>query len=465
MRILLALILFASVAHAAPAANGDLELARRLENAFVKVAEQASESVVVITSTRKTATSPGEEEDGPMPFEFFFRRYGAPSPREAQASGIILRRDGYILTNHHVIDGADELKVRLKDGRVLVATVIGSDVRTDVAVIRVATNELSAAALGDSDQVKPGQWAIAIGAPFEYDYSFTVGFVSAKGRSIQPRDGNAYEDFLQTDASINPGNSGGPLCDIEGRVIGMNTLIRGLNTGIGFAIPINLAKQVANQLIEHGKVTRPWLGIQIEPLTANKESSELFKDIPDGIVVRAIYPNTPAASSDLQPADVIVAVDGVSVQQPRDLQRAVLAKGVGQKLNLTVVRDGKRLNLSVSTGEQPEQMPGESRSTPAQPKAETALGLTVQTLTKDIADRLQLAETEGVVVTEVAEDSPSQAKDMRPGDVIAEVNRQPVRNTEEFRAALRKADMNKGVLLLVRRAGASTFVVLKETKP
>ncbi len=458
-----------------PPANGDLELARRLESAFVKVAEQASGSVVVINTTRKvrlssesTDTDEGMEQFEGTPFEFFFRRRGVPTPPrdiDSQGSGVILRPDGYILTNGHVVNRADTIKVRLKDGSELDAKVVGVDDRTDVAVIKVDSANLPAASLGDSDDVKVGQWAIAIGAPYELDYSFTVGFISAKGRSaVWSRAGSAYEDYIQTDASINPGNSGGPLCDIEGRVIGINTLIRGINRGIGFAIPINMARDIADQLIDKGKIVRPWIGIQIESLAENKELVETQKDLKDGVVVRAIYPDTPAAASDLKPADIIVAVDGVAVKTPRDLQRQILRKQVGQKLMIDVIRDGKPVTVALQTGELPSEIQLASRQTPSAPKVESSFGLTVQTLTKELADKLNLKNSEGVVVTDVADGSIAQQKGLQHGDVITEVDRNPVRTADELKAALAKADPEKGALLYVQREGTSTFVVLKDSK-
>ena len=335
----------------APLTDGDLELAHRLESAFEKVAAQASEPVVVISTKTKFEAKLNEDEDGGgggmeqfkgTPFEYFFRHHGMPGPApresEGQGSGVIIRADGYILTNNHVVDSADEIKVRLKDGREFDAKVVGSDPRTDVAVIKIDGKDLPVARLGDSDKVRVGQWAIAIGAPYELDYSFTVGFVSAKGRSaVWSRTGSAYEDYLQTDASINPGNSGGPLCDIEGRVIGINALIRGLNNGIGFAIPINMARDVADQLIDKGRIIRPWLGIGIEPLTDNKELSDTIKD---GVVVREIRPNTPAGKGGVKPADIIVGVDGVPVKSPKELQIQILHKKVGDTVTLDVVRGG-----------------------------------------------------------------------------------------------------------------------------
>ena len=460
----------------APAAgNGDLEIAHRLEAAFEKVADQASESVVVIITSRKAGSKRDDDGDQAAPnpfegtpFERFFRR-GPQTPEpgpDSQGSGIIMRADGFILTNNHVINGADKVDVRLKDGTKFEdAKVIGVDERTDVAVIKVDAKDLRAAKLADSDAVKVGQWAIAIGAPYELEYSFTVGFVSAKGRSavVQPG-GSAYEDYIQTDAAINPGNSGGPLCDIEGRVIGINTLIKGLNRGIGFAIPINMAREVADQLIEKGKVVRPWIGIEMLPLSEAKELVEDMKDVKEGVVVKTILPRTPASKSDLKPADVIVAVDGTKVKTPRDLQLLILRKGIGKPVALDVIRNGKPVKVALQTGELPDEPLLVSRERSGKSASESAFGLTVQTLTKELAKRLDLEDTEGVVVTEVTEGSLAEQKGLQHGDVITEVDRQPVHSTEEFQKAVGAGNAKKGVLLYVRRAGTSTFVVLKDNK-
>jgi len=452
--------------------NGDLDIARRLENAFVKVAEQASASVVVITSTRKYGAAGGEEGEEAIPrgfegtpFEYFFKRRGTPAPMpdiDSSGSGIIYRKDGYILTNQHVIDGANKIKVRLKDGREFAARVVGTDERTDVAILKVDADNLPAAQWGDSDKLRVGQWAIAIGAPYDLEYSFTVGFVSAKGRSaVFTRSGSAYEDYIQTDAAINPGNSGGPLCDIEGRVIGINTLIRGLNRGIGFAIPINLARPVADQLIAHGRVIRPWLGIAIAPLSENEELQQMSHR-KDGVVVQEIRPNTPAGKSNLKPADIIVAVDGVPVKTPRELQQQVLGKKIGQKVLLDVVRDGKPLQVPVETAEMKDETILTSRSPREESKTESAFGLTVETLKDDVARELGIEKGEGVVVTAVEEDSVAAEKGLMRGDVITEMNRRPIRNTADFKTALARADAKKGVLVYFRRGNASSFVVLKE---
>ena len=458
--------------------NGDLDLARRLENAFVKVAEQASQPVVVITTSRKldageAAAKEGEEGKGMppgfegTPFEFFFKRHGKQSPMpdiDSAGSGIIYRKDGYILTNQHVVDGADKIKVRLKDGRQFDATIVGVDERTDVAVIKVDAKDLPAAEFGDSGKIRVGQWAIAIGAPYELDYSFTVGFISAKGRNaVFSRTGSAYEDYIQTDAAINPGNSGGPLCDIEGRVVGINTLLRGLNRGIGFAIPINMARPVADQLIAKGRVIRPWLGVAIEALSENKELQEITK-LKDGVIVQEIRPGTPAANSGLQPADIITSVDGVAVKTPRELQQQVLSKKIGQKLALNVMRDGKQLKLHIQTAEMKDEVvvAAASRKPTEKPASETGFGLTVQTLTAELAKQLNVEPGEGVAVTDVAEGSTAAEKGVERGDVITEVDRHPVRNGADFKTAFAKGDAKKGVLVYLKRGTTSTFVVLKE---
>jgi serine protease Do len=308
--------------------------------------------------------------------------------------------------------------------------------------------------------MRVGQWAIAIGSPFELEYSFTVGFVSAKGRSaVFSRAGSAYEDYIQTDASINPGNSGGPLCNIEGQVIGMNTLIRGLNRGIGFAIPSNMVREIADQLIDSGHIVRPWIGIGIEPLADNKELSDTVKD---GVVVKEIRPNTPAAKSDLKQADIIVGVDGTPVKSPKELQLQILHTKVGQTVTLDVIRGGKPIKVAIQTAEMNDELRTASRRGGSRPKSESALGLTVQTLTKDLAKQFDVTESEGVVVTDVAEGSLAAEKGLQHGDVITEVDRVPVHNAEEFKAAMDKADAKKGVLIFLKHNGGSTFVVLKE---
>jgi Do/DeqQ family serine protease len=459
------------------ASNSDLELARHLEGAFERVAEQTSPSVVVITTKHKASAQSesqggddgenGQQFEG-SPFEFFFRHMPQQHPEfESQGSGVILRKDGYILTNQHVIDGGGQITVMMKDGTQFTnATVVGIDDRIDVAVIKVDGKNLPAAKLGDSDAVKVGQWAIAIGAPYELDYTFTVGVISAKNRSgVASHGGNAYEDYIQTDAAINPGNSGGPLCDIEGRVIGINTLIRGLNPGHpGFAIPISMAMDSADKIIKEGKVKRPWIGIGISEFSEDKDYAGLAKGVTEGVVVTEIREGTPAANSDLQPADVIVAVDGAPVKTPRELQKQILHKNIGQKVVLDVVRGAKKLEITIQTDEMPDQLQTVSLEHHVMPKAESAFGLTVQTLTKELAERLKIRASDGAVVTDVADNSAAQEKGLQRGDIITSVDRVPIHSAEDFMSAVNKTDQDKGVLLYVQRGRATTFVVLKDSK-
>ena len=359
-----------------------LELARQLNNAFIEVAEQVSPSVVVIKVAQKRGTVTPEDADHPfwdlVPKEFRKqleeerdkrrreteedRNSGKPSPLNGRGSGLIISEDGYILTNFHVVEEAERILVRLRDGRSFEATVHGSDPQSDIAVLKIHTNQLPVARLGDSSAVRVGEFAVAIGAPFDLDYSVTFGHVSAKGRShVVPSYGansqgaTMDQDFIQTDASINPGNSGGPLVNLYGEVIGINTLIRGLHTGIGFAVPSNLAREVADQLIAHGKFTRSWLGIEISGLREDEDAHELAFGVDDGVLVKNVRPDGPASKSDLKPGDVITAVNGRNVSTATQLRNEVRGKQAGSALTLDVVRKAKPLKIKVHPEAWPER--------------------------------------------------------------------------------------------------------------
>jgi S1-C subfamily serine protease len=312
-----------------------------------------------------------------------------------------------------------------------------------------------------------GEFAFAIGAPFRLDYTFTFGVISGKGRNkILETGGYNIADYIQTDTSINPGNSGGPLCDIDGKVIGMNTLINGLNRGLGFAIPSNLVNQIGQQLITGHAIVRPWLGIRIETLGDDASIRDLFKGIDKGVVVRTIEADAPAYKSDLRPFDVITSVDGQPVTTDTELQREVLKKKVGQKVDLGVWRKGQTMQIAITTGElpkeigQPAALQAPPQSTPPQ-EAVSKFGLQVQDLTKEVATRLKLAVQKGVIVTDVADNSIAAAQDIRREDVITEVDGKPVNDVASFRAALTKADPQRGILLYLDRKGSRTFAVLK----
>ncbi|HEY5742098.1 MAG TPA: trypsin-like peptidase domain-containing protein, partial [Terrimicrobiaceae bacterium] len=421
-------------------------LAHQLNDAFAAVYEKVAPAVVVVEVRRSSDVSLSGLPEG---LEFFFRGpEGAPTQMN-QGSGFIISPDGYILTNDHVVgeSASGGITVRLKDGRKFPASLIGMDDKSDLAVIKIDAQDLPTVEIGDSDAAKVGQFAFAIGAPFELPYTFTVGVISAKGRN-NLTDSRTYEEYIQTDASINPGNSGGPLCDIEGRVIGVNTLIYRMNRGLGFAIPINLAREVGQQLISKGRVSRSWLGIEIVGIQESEALQRYFPDLKSGVVVNGVQSGTPAESSDLRAGDVIVKVDNVPVSLSRDLQREILSKKVGQNVKLEVWRKGKLSSVTISTAEQPERMMrAANRRQPLEPppakptrpeEPAPNFGLVVDELPPG-------SQTMGVQVTDIAPGSAADAAGLVRGDVITEVAGKQLRGTADFDAAIAGADLSRGL--------------------
>jgi Do/DeqQ family serine protease len=486
--LVLALAFGASSLHAAPplaqpetgptstvppaAADAGKDVVHQLNSAFTKVFEIVAPSVVIIEVTKKNDANdssglddlffqPPQDDNAPR------RNPRSIQPVQSEGSGFLVRADGYIYTNYHVLEGADRIDVKLKDGREFQAKVVGTDEKTDVAVIKIEATNLPVAQFADSDKVRVGQFAFAIGAPFKLDYTFTYGVISGKGRSkLLATGGYSISDYLQTDASINPGNSGGPLCDIDGKVVGMNTLINGLNRGLGFAIPSNLTNEIGQQLIAGHKIVRPWLGIRIESLGDDPSIRDLFKGLDKGVVVRTIEADAPAYKSELRPFDVITQVDGAPVATDTQLQREILKKKIGQNVELTVWRKGQTMKIAVTTGELPSDISRASNEinppAPSKPEESTnKFGLQVQELTKEVAARLKLGVTQGVIVTDVADNSLAAAQDIQREDVITEVDGKRITNVASFREALNKADPRKGVLLYLDRKGSKTFAVLK----
>src|SRR5213082_955811 len=449
------------------------DVVHQLNNAFAKVFETVAPSVVIIEISKKSDTETSAFEDlffqGPPDESNPRRNQKNLQPIQSEGSGFIVRPDGYILTNFHVVEGADKIDVKLKDGREFSAKVIGTDEKTDIAVIKIEAKDLPFAQLGDSDAARVGQFAFAIGAPFKLDYTFTYGVISGKGRSkLLPTTGYAISDYLQTDASINPGNSGGPLCDIDGKVIGMNTLINGMNRGLGFAIPINMAKEIGTELVAGHKIMRPWLGIRIETLGDDPTIRDLFKGADKGVVVRTIEADAPASKSDLRPYDLITQLDGTPIETDSQLQHEILKKKIGQNVELSVWRKGQTVKVPIKTGELPNEISRTSNESdrPVQPGQSRdggigKFGLQVQELTDDVAKRLKLSVQHGVVVTDVEDNSIAAAQDIQREDVITEVDGKPVTNVKSFREALTKADPKRGVLLYLDRKGSKTFAVLK----
>jgi serine protease Do len=465
-----------------PLPGPGLELARQLNEAFVQVAEQVSPSVVVIRVDQHVEVISVDEDDEdsldvvPREFRRYFRRRGedpAPEKSVGQGSGLIIREDGYILTNGHVVEEAETIEVRLLDGRKFKAKVRGIDPQSDIAVLKIEATGLPAARLADSTKTRVGEFAIAIGAPFSLDYTVTFGHISAKGRSniVPSFAGGAMmdQDFIQTDANINPGNSGGPLININGEVIGINTLIRGLRTGIGFAIPSALAKEVSAQLIAEGKFNRAWLGVEIQALRDDPDALELLKGVKDGVVVKRVLTNGPSSKSGLKPTDVIVAVEGKHVGTPQDLRGEIRGKKAGEPITLDVVRDGQPLQVKVSPQLWVDPDAATQVSTQRGSGAtngHSAMGITVHTITPDLAKQFKIGKTEGVLVVAVEKGTVAAKHGVRPGDIITSITtsggQQAIRTPKQFREAIKKADSSKGVILNLTSDGASRFEVLKE---
>ena len=454
-----------------PVAQGAL---RQMNDSFAGVFEKVAPAVVVIES--KGSAVPANVPGLPQGLEFFLQNPDGSPAREQPnvGSGILFRPDGHILTNYHVVENSTDISVKLKDGRKFPATVVGADERSDVAVLKIEGDHFPVAGLGDSDAVRVGEFAFAIGAPMELPYTFTVGVVSAKGRNLKTGGGYAgggYE-FIQTDASINPGNSGGPLCDIEGRVIGINSLISGNNRGLGFSIPINTVKDIAAQIMTKGHVVRPWLGINIAGVEEFAYLQRLFPSIPKGVVVRGIEEGAPVEASDLKKGDVILKVDGTEVALAGELQHEILAKKIGQKVLLEVWRSGRTVPVEVITGEQPgrivrastkpqrHRIPKNPGDTVAQPSSP---GFSFRDANADALKEfgIKRAAGGGVVVTQVEAGSPASVAGLEPGDLITEAGGHPVLARKDLEEVLKSADPDRGVLLLLERSGNRTFAILK----
>jgi len=438
---------------------------RELGKAFVEVSKKVKPSVVSIRVERTVTVTPwrgfGEDFFKGTPFEDFFRFRQEPPQRRRQiggGSGVIVDPEGYILTNHHVVAGSDKIMIRLHDGRELRGSVRGTDPRTDLAVVNVEAKNLPAAILGDSEKIAVGEWAIAIGSPFGLEETVTVGVISAKGRTGL-RSGT-YEDFIQTDASINPGNSGGPLVNIDGEVIGINAMIIQPGQGIGFAIPINLARSIMTELIKTGRVVRPWVGVGLQDVTEDLAKSFNLKE-KEGALISHVYEGSPAEKSGLRVGDVIVEIDGKKVQESQEVVREVLKKKVGEKIGFVIIREGKSTKISVTTSQMPTE-PVEEK--PVETRKEMWFGLRVRTLTPEIARQLGIPKAEGVVIEQVEEGSVARDGGLQNGDVIMEVNRERTRNEGDYRTAMQKAKPDQGVLFLVNRRGSMFFVSLKEVK-
>jgi len=447
------------------------DLLHQIDDAYVSVFEKVAPAVVVIEADKKPA-SDGQDQN----FDFYFHSpesgegNHAPAPEpsvRSEGSGFIIRPDGYIYTNYHVIEDAEKIEVRLRDNRRFVARVVGADEHTDIAVLKIDATNLPVLTLLDSDSVRVGQMCFAIGIPYNLDFSFCRGIVSGKGRGeLASTPANfLYEDYIQTDAFINPGNSGGPLFDIDGRVMGMNTLINGLGRGLSFAIPSNMLSDVGGSLIATGRAPHPWLGVQVmslrDQLDDDPSGAERYSGLESGVCIKTIEANAPAYKSDLRPKDVVTRVDGVSVLTAHDLQREILRKKVGQSVDLSVWRDGKTFDIPIVTDEMPADLtqvaeaharakfrPGDNGSYGLQfhPSAQT----------QTVRDKIN---AEALVIA-VLPDSPAGRAGVRVGDIVTAVDQKAVTDSAsclELLAAHRGAS---GPMLSINRNGQKARALL-----
>lgn len=443
---------------AAPAAVGE---SLSIEN-IPALVKQVSPAVVNISTTqvvrlrRPRMRSPFGQQD---PFEEFFHNFFGNIPREQKrrslGSGFVISDDGYILTNNHVVEKADEITVILLDKEEFQAEVVGTDPKTDIALIKIkAERKLPGVPLGDSEGLEIGQWVVAIGNPFGLGHTVTTGIVSAKGRVIGS---GPYDDFIQTDASINPGNSGGPLFNLKGEVVGINTAIIQGGQGIGFATPIHLAKSVLGQLKEKGKVTRGWLGVYIQRLTPDLAES-LSVPGKKGALVADVTKDGPAEKAGIRSGDVIVSFDGKSVESEHDLPQIVASTTPGKKVEVIVIRDGKERKVPVSIT---EMEPEAEHKRAGGPDLSKGLGLTVQDITPEIARHLNLENPEGVLVASVEPGSQADDAGFHERDVIRAINRMPVKDSREFEKKISKVKEEKTVLFLVERGEGRIFLAVK----
>jgi serine protease Do len=405
--------------------------------------------------------NPFDKED---PFRDFFERFFGDVPRRefkqrSLGSGFCIDKEGFIVTNNHVVANADEIKVKLKNGKEYDAKIVGRDAKTDIALIKVKSWQgIKTVELGDSGDLKVGEWVVAIGSPFGLEHTVTAGIVSAKGRVIGS---GPYDDFIQTDASINPGNSGGPLINMEGEVVGINTAIfsrSGGNVGIGFAIPINLARGIIDQLKTSGTVTRGWLGVSIQDLTPDLAEYYGVKD-GQGALVGEVFKGDPADKAGIKPKDVIIEVDGDKIEDSRHLSQKVAGIPVGDKITLKVVRDGKERTATVKITKRTEDKESLALK---QPKEETDLGMTVSTLTRELARQFDISEDQGVVVVSIEQGGPADKADVREGDLILEIDHKPIKTLEDYQLQIDKVKKGDTVPLLVKRRRG--FLALNMTK-
>lgn len=451
--------------------------ARSLSAAFEDAARQITPSVVNISAIKKPKNSKNANKS--LPNDPFFEQFkeffgddfaerfnndgggrGMPQ-QQGLGTGVIVDDKGHILTNNHVVEGADEIQVRLNETQTVKAELIGTDPRTDLAVIKVKTKDISPAKLGNSDKLKIGEWVVAAGNPFGLDNTITAGIVSAKGRTFQG--GGQYEDFIQTDAAINPGNSGGPLVNLDGEVVGINTAIfsrSGGYMGIGFAIPIDMARKVMDSLITEGKVVRGWLGVGIQNLSEDMAASFKFEGL-EGALVGHVDDNGPASKAGIKQGDIMMEIDGQKVKNVTQLRNVVAGIKPGQTTKVKVFRDGQIKNIDVKIGELPT---GKDKPSIILDERKNDIGISVEELTPELSKRLGLGDFKGVIVRSVASGSIAQKAGIQSRDVIVSINGEKISSLEQFYKVLDAMDLKKGSRMVVKTEGMERFVFLKASE-
>jgi serine protease Do len=429
---------------------------------FSDLAEKVRPGVVNIQVVKKVKNVNFGFRGNPFgdnnPFGDFFGPFsgGNPPSREFKqqgvGSGFVISQDGYILTNNHVVEDADQIKVKLSNGKEYEGKVVGRDPKTDLALVKMErSSDLHPLRLGNSEDLKVGAWVVAIGSPFGLEQTVTAGIVSAKGRVIGS---GPYDNFIQTDASINPGNSGGPLVNMRGEVVGINTAIIPNGQGIGFAIPINTAKEIVPQLEEKGHVTRGWLGVSIQEVTPALAKSFDLKE-KQGALVAQVVSGGPAEKAGIEQGDVILGFDGKEITESKDLPRIVASTPVGKTVTVKLLRNGKVADRQVKVGEMEEKVDISKHSS-----SQKTLGIAVQNLTPEIAKELGVKNDAGIVVTQVEPGSPAANAGIQTGDVIQQVNRKPVKNVEDFVQKIEKAKGPDNILFLIQRGQNSLFAAV-----
>jgi serine protease Do len=422
-------------------------------------------SVVKTTQIGEQFNSPSGTDD---PFyEFFKRFYGDQMPRNytqrGLGTGFVVDKEGYILTNNHVAEGADEIIVKLSNNKEFKARVIGLDSKTDLALIKIdGAKDLTPLTLGNSDQIEVGDWVVAIGNPFGLEHTVTAGIVSAKYRQTGVA---SYENYIQTDAAINQGNSGGPLMNTNGEVIGINSNIysqSGGSIGIGFAIPINMAKELLPQL-KKGKVVRGWLGVSIQTITPELQNKLGLKD-PRGALVGDVIQGGPAQKAGVQSGDVIVTFDGKAINELNELPLTVASTPVGKNTKIDVIRNGEKKTFDIKVGELKDEEPTTSQPKSGGENYSTGLGFTVANITPEMASQYNLPSKKGVIIVDVDNGSPAEEAGLQSGDIVAEIEREKIADTSQFNRKIKAYKKGDTVLFLIKREGASLFLTLKATQ-